>query len=153
MSTPNWPKLVSQGRAKAAGVPWSEEELKAIFDDKIPADYVRQGVLDPEEYEKRRVADQEQEKATGEKPLFLLSTAELLAKARALDLNVTADAPRDVLAGEIEKALTKEKEAEEKKAAKAKEDAAKAEAKAEEKEAAKEAEKVEKPKTKEAKKK
>lgn len=52
MSGPNWGKLVKQGRAKAPGIPWSDEEAKAVFEYKIPADYVRRGVLTKEQYSK-----------------------------------------------------------------------------------------------------
>jgi len=47
----NWGKLVAQGRAKAHGVPWTEEEWEACLSG-IPAEFVRMGILDKEEYEK-----------------------------------------------------------------------------------------------------
>ena len=47
----NWGKLLAQGRCKAYGVPWSEEEQVARQAG-IPAEFVRQGVLSVEEFEK-----------------------------------------------------------------------------------------------------
>jgi len=51
MSTPNWGKLYTQGRCKAIGVPWNTEEAYAALNLRIPADFVRAGVLTIEEYE------------------------------------------------------------------------------------------------------
>ncbi len=50
----NWPLLVSQGRAKAFGIPWSDEERHAILDLNIPPDFVRCGCLTEEEYSKAK---------------------------------------------------------------------------------------------------
>lgn len=44
----NWNKLVAQGRAKAIGVPWSEEELHAIYELRVPPEHVRNGILTKE---------------------------------------------------------------------------------------------------------
>lgn len=54
---PDWKKLVEQGRAKAIGVPWSEEELVALNDYKIPPEYVRKGFLDAFQYLHERSKD------------------------------------------------------------------------------------------------
>ena len=51
MGCADWGKLVAEGRAKAHGVPWSDAELKAVYELKIPADYVRNGCLTLEEYQ------------------------------------------------------------------------------------------------------
>ena len=48
----NWPSLVEQGRAKAYGVPWNDEELAAIHTLGIPPEYVRGGCLTVEDYGK-----------------------------------------------------------------------------------------------------
>lgn len=45
----DWAKLVSQGRAKDMGIPWTEDELKAIYEYKIDPDDVRAGILTPED--------------------------------------------------------------------------------------------------------
>lgn len=50
----DWGKLYSQNRVKYPGVPWSKEELKAVYELHIPAAYVRQGALTKEEYDKMR---------------------------------------------------------------------------------------------------
>jgi hypothetical protein len=47
----NWPLLVESGRAKAFGIPWSEDELKAIHEYKIPPEYVRGGCLNVIQYQ------------------------------------------------------------------------------------------------------
>ena len=52
----NWGQLVNGGRAKAHGVPWTEDEWDAVQSG-IPADFVRQGVMTMEEYEKRKDSD------------------------------------------------------------------------------------------------
>lgn len=45
MQTPNWVKLYKEGRAKEIGVPWSDEELKALKNG-ISVDDVRNGILE-----------------------------------------------------------------------------------------------------------
>lgn len=50
MGTPNWAHLVTTGRAKAVGVPWTEEEAKARAAG-VPADLVRKGILSLEKTE------------------------------------------------------------------------------------------------------
>ena len=47
--TVNWGLLVQQGRCKAFGVPWSDEEVHARYVLGIDADLVRKGVLTLEE--------------------------------------------------------------------------------------------------------
>lgn len=94
MSGPNWEKLVDQGRAKAFGMPWSEEELKAIYEFKIPVDYVRNGCLTLEEYKKETEEVDEFSKETGKKPLRYMNKADLIETAQSFGLNVTLDAKR-----------------------------------------------------------
>lgn len=61
----NWEKLVSQGRAKAPGVPWSDEEHQAVLALSAErglhwltaADYVRNGVMTSEAYDAATKAD------------------------------------------------------------------------------------------------
>jgi hypothetical protein len=53
----NWPKLVAEGRAKAQGVPWTEEEQAAIHELGIPPEYVRNGCLTVEDYAKAKSGD------------------------------------------------------------------------------------------------
>ena len=53
-TTINWGKLLAQGRVKAVGIPWSTEESNAIYKLKIPACYVRQGILTLEDYEQAK---------------------------------------------------------------------------------------------------
>lgn len=65
MSHLDWTKLVSQGRAKGAGVPWTPEELEALItlerECQIArtraADYIRAGVLTPEAFHASLKAD------------------------------------------------------------------------------------------------
>lgn len=48
-STINWGKLVAQNRVKAHGIPWNDEELKAIHEYKIDPEDVRAGILTPDD--------------------------------------------------------------------------------------------------------
>jgi len=43
----NWGKLVKQGRAKAPGIPWTQEELDAIHKNGMTVEEVRAGKLAP----------------------------------------------------------------------------------------------------------
>ena len=47
---PDWGACVVSGQAKAIGVSWNEAELKARYEYNIPADFVRNGILTPEQY-------------------------------------------------------------------------------------------------------
>lgn len=126
MATPqmlDWGKLVSQGRAKAQGVSWSDEEMKALASicqktDKTMSEiapYIREGILTVEDYAKA------QSKPGVVNPYLKLSKDVLLKKAQALKIAVSPDATKESLADII---LEKKKEM----ADKAKADKAKAEA-------------------------
>lgn len=91
MSTPNWANLVAQGRAKAHGVSWTEEEAAARVLG-IPAEYVRSGILTLEDYEKAKKAD-----AKNGPPLERLSRGELQAQAIEAGLEFTPETPDNVL--------------------------------------------------------
>lgn len=62
---PNWGKLVSQGRAKAHGVAWSDAETAAIqslIDERgitrlAAADYVRNGITSVEDFDKAKTVE------------------------------------------------------------------------------------------------
>jgi hypothetical protein len=82
MSGPNWTKLVDQGRAKAHGIPWSEEELAAIASG-VSVEHVRGGILTPEAQE---VEESEAEEA-GKKPQYMKKD-ELLAKAKEIGIEI-----------------------------------------------------------------
>ncbi len=92
MSTPNWGNLVQQGRAKAPGVPWSDEESQARALG-IPAEFVRSGVLSLEDYEKAKAAD----KKNGV-PLERLPRNELVKLAQEAGIDFTPDTPDATLA-------------------------------------------------------
>lgn len=102
MSGQDWPNLVAKGRAKAIGIPWNDAEQKAIYEYQIPADYVRQGILTPEDYKEQK----EKEEKTGQKPIYAKSIRELTEMARGLKINVTPDTPREVLISAILNATT-----------------------------------------------
>ena len=51
MAGPNWARLYHQGRCKAVGVPWTQEEAEAAGALGIPANYVRAGVVTLEAYD------------------------------------------------------------------------------------------------------
>ena len=87
MGTVNWGKLVSQGRAKAIGISWSNEELEAVYKLKIPAEYVRKGILTLDDYEKAKVKGLEPSK----------TKEELMAEAKEAGVNVTPEATKESL--------------------------------------------------------
>ena len=89
----DWAKLVSQGRAKAIGVSWSVEELKAIYEFKIPADYVRQGILTVESYQE----------ALNASPAQTKTKEEVLAEAKEAGIEATPDAPKEILEDMVKK--------------------------------------------------
>lgn len=94
-SSPNWSKLVEQGRAKAHGIPWTEIELKAIYELKIPADYVRNGCLTVEQFESEKKEVKTSVEETGQKPLMHCTKLELIEIAQNLRLpNITGDVKR-----------------------------------------------------------
>lgn len=97
MSNPDWGRLYEQGRCKAIGVAWTEEEAVARAVHGIPAEYVRRGILTLEVFEEEKKKDAKVEKETGEKPLDLLSKKELQAKAKSLGIEFTSAAPKDTL--------------------------------------------------------
>lgn len=82
MSTPDWARLVSQGRARAVGISWSDEEQHSISELKIPVDYVRRGCMTLAQYENVKNKDLGIEKETGSKPLEAMSKEELINIAK-----------------------------------------------------------------------
>jgi len=105
MGVPNWVKLVNEGRAKDFGVPWSDEELNALYKLKVPAEYVREGVLTTEDYAKAL----EKEVREGKKSLNHSSAEELMAQAIKLGVKVTPDASKDALIKAIKGSLALKK--------------------------------------------
>ena len=137
----DWGKLVSQGRAKAQGVSWTDEEMQALvllcktFGKRMSemAGYVRQGILTVEDYNKA------QSNPGAVNPYLKLTKEDLMKKAQELDIPVSPDVTKEILADlilEKKKKLAVE--------ARAKQAVAKPEPKVEEKVAPKA--KVEKPK-------
>lgn len=104
---PNWENLVEKGRAKAFGVPWDEQELKAIYELKIPVDYVREGCLTLEEYNQETKQIQEITQEKGEKPLRYMNKPELIEIAKTCGLEVTEAAKKTELIHLIEVAQKK----------------------------------------------
>jgi hypothetical protein len=104
----DWAKLVTQGRAKALGVSWTEQEAFAVFHLKIPAEFVRKGILTVEDYEKAKVG--------AEPPK---NKAALLKEAESLGIAVTPDATVESLKEVIAAAKEAKKPAEEEPEAKA----------------------------------
>lgn len=114
MGTPNWGNLVQQGRAKDIGVPWSQDEINAVYVLKVPVEYVRRGCLTIEDYEALKKKDETHESKTGELPLEAMSRAELLRKATNEEVSFTSDAPDSTLRALLkpfEKKPAKKKEA------------------------------------------
>lgn len=96
----DWGKLVSQGRAKAPGVSWSDKESKAVnfiaqtleIEMSEVAPYVRKGILTVEAYKKA------QGRPGAVNPFLKLSKEDLLKKAEAIGLSVSPDATKEILA-------------------------------------------------------
>jgi len=86
----DWGKLKIQNRVKEVGIPWNEKELDAIHKLKIPADYVRQGVLTLEDYEKVK-----------DKPIK--SREDIETEAKEAGIEFTSEADSSVLEKEIAK--------------------------------------------------
>lgn len=98
MSQPNWGLLVTQGRAKAIGIPWTDLELKAVYELKIPVDFVRAGCLNLEQYAAEKKKVEAHTRNTGEKPLRYMSKPELVEKAQSVGILIPTD---DVTKNEI----------------------------------------------------
>lgn len=90
-SQPNWGLLYEQGRCKAIGIPWDEAELNAVYELKIPAEFVRSGCLTLEQYAAELKKVEAHTKEKGEKPLRYMSKPELLAKAESLGIGIPTD--------------------------------------------------------------
>ena len=85
----NWNNLLATGRCKAIGVPWSDEEHKALYELKIPPDYVRGGCLTLEEYEKAKAAPEKAQKYR--------SKSEIQSEAKALGIEFSDETTRPEL--------------------------------------------------------
>lgn len=98
-TTLNWTKLYATGRCKAIGIHWTDEERNAVFILRIPAEYVREGVITLEDYQKalREEAD------TGKKPLERREMSELLELAEKFEIKISPDVTKGVLVEEIKK--------------------------------------------------
>ena len=53
--TVNWGKLFNEGRCKAYGVPWSEEELKLLTSKQATVDELREGIKHPEAAKEKNI--------------------------------------------------------------------------------------------------
>ena len=93
----NWGRLYEQGRCKAIGVPWTNEELMA-WQSGIPAKYVRLGILSIAEYEARKKKDD----AMKETPLIHQTKDELLMVAHKKGIPATHDADVETIVRLIE---------------------------------------------------
>ena len=96
----DWGKLVAQGRAKAHGVSWSEEEVKAVSSISRAsgkpmaevANYVRKGILTMDAFKEA------QGKPDIVNPYLELPKEDLIKKAQALGVSVSPDATKEVVA-------------------------------------------------------
>ena len=93
MMSVNWAKLAAQNRVKAVGIPWTPEEANAIYNLKIPADYVREGILTLEDYEKAKTSGMEEPK----------KKEKLEKEAKELGISFTPDVTPEALKEEIAK--------------------------------------------------
>jgi hypothetical protein len=91
----NHAKLVAQGRLKAPGIPWSNEELQALKAGLTP-DEVRAGFLSKDELKKL---------PEDNRPLSRMTKPQLLAKAKALGIEIDGEeASRDDILDTVKKA-------------------------------------------------
>lgn len=97
MTGVDWPKLMTQGRCKNIGVPWSEQESHAVHVLGIPAEYVRKGCLTQEKYKKMQADETEKIETTGKVPLSALRKSQLLALALDKGLTATDEATKEIL--------------------------------------------------------
>ena len=95
-TTLNWSRLYDQGRCRAVGVPWTDEDLKAIKLG-VPVEYVRLNILTPEDYQ-AKLANEPIE----EVPLFKKSKQELIAILLEKGMTATPDASKETLIQQIE---------------------------------------------------
>lgn len=93
-SSPDWVYLVYTNQAKAIGISWNDEELRAIYELKIPPDFVRGGCLTLEQYRKEIGIVEETVKKTGKKPFHYMKKDELLAEARNLGIQASNQTTR-----------------------------------------------------------
>lgn len=79
----DWETLLKHNRVKAIGIPWTEEELNAIYNLKIPVEKVREGILTLEDLKK--------EGNQTRKSLFSMTKEELmqLAKKEGIEFDAT----------------------------------------------------------------
>ena len=101
----NWANLVTKGRAKAIGIPWSDEEAHAIYELKIPAEYVRDGILTLEAYEKAKAKDEKKGAPTSRQTRKQLEKA-----AKQLKIAFTPEVDDVTLAAAIKQAKAKAKD-------------------------------------------
>lgn len=93
----NWNLLYSQGRCKAIGVPWTNEEAEARSKLKIPAEYVRQGCLTLEDYEKSLNKTTKSIEKTNKIPLIHLKRNQLIVLCEKMEIAVGEEVTRPVL--------------------------------------------------------
>lgn len=104
----NWSKLVEQGRAKAFGVSWNEDELHAIYKLKIPVDFVRRGFLTLESYEKAQSDVEEKIRDNGESPIWAMNKKQLEEKAKQMGISITVGMNKKEFRDAIELELNKQ---------------------------------------------
>ena len=97
MTGVDWPRLVTQGRAKNIGIPWNEKESHAVYVLHIPVEFVRKGCLTQEKYEKMKAEESEKVESTGRIPLSALRKAQLLQIVLDKGLTATDDATKEIL--------------------------------------------------------
>lgn len=87
MGTPNWAALLAKDRCKAFGVSWTNKELYALHELKIPANYVRNGCFTLADYEKTKSGIEQMPK----KPLRYMNKRELIKEATELNIECSLD--------------------------------------------------------------
>ena len=90
----NWANLYAQNRCKSIGIPWTDEEANAVYNLKIPADFVRQGCFTEEDYQKKKNKIETETTRTGKVFLVHLKKNQLVALCEKHGIQITPDAPR-----------------------------------------------------------
>lgn len=120
-STPRWQKLYAEGRCKAPGVPFTDEETKAIHEKDIPVEYVRQGITTREEYEKA-LEGEKQDDGQGVKPVRNMDREELALMADDYGIEYSEETGRNDLLSMVTSKMKRMEETDQKAAEQESED-------------------------------
>lgn len=90
----DWGMLVDTGRAKAWGISWNEDEVKARYAHMIPAEFVREGILTLEAYAQARAEVEKSVIETKKRPIRYMTKEDLVNEAQACGAEYSLDMTR-----------------------------------------------------------